>query len=58
MNRGDVTRGLWKYIKANELQDPKNKSKIRNDERMFKVYLCDSVCTFLSLCLSVSGCYC
>ena len=30
---------MWAYIKENKLQDPKNKSMIKCDEKLSKVYL-------------------
>ena len=34
VTRGDATKKLWEYIKANNLQDPENKRSIVPDEKM------------------------
>lgn len=34
MSRGEVTRKIWEYIKANDLQDPENKRTIRPDTKL------------------------
>ncbi|PIA12795.1 SWIB-domain-containing protein [Coemansia reversa NRRL 1564] len=36
--RTDVVKNLWKYIKANELQDPSDKRYILCDERLQKLF--------------------
>jgi chromatin remodeling complex protein RSC6 len=36
--RTDVVSKLWKYIKKNKLQDPKNKRNIRADEKLKAVF--------------------
>lgn len=33
-----MVKKLWEYIKANELQDPKDKRQIRCDEKMQAVF--------------------
>ncbi len=38
MTRGNVTKKLWEYIKANNLQDPKNKRLIIPDAKLAKVF--------------------
>lgn len=38
MGRPEATKKLWDYIKANNLQDPKNKRLIVPDERLEKVF--------------------
>ncbi len=38
MPRTEVTKKLWAYIKANNLQDPKNKRNILPDEKLAKVF--------------------
>jgi len=38
MPRLDVVEGLWAYIKANNLQDPKNKRNINADANIKKVF--------------------
>jgi chromatin remodeling complex protein RSC6 len=37
MARMEVTKKLWDYIKANNLQDPKNKRLIVPDAKLAKV---------------------
>jgi upstream activation factor subunit UAF30 len=36
--RTEITSGLWKYIKANDLQDPKNKRDILTDAKLKAVF--------------------
>ena len=36
--RTEVTKKLWKYIKANRCQDPKNLRNIIPDEKLAKVF--------------------
>jgi DNA topoisomerase I len=36
-SRGDVLKGLWDYIKANNLQDPKNKRTIVPDQKLSQI---------------------
>jgi len=38
MPRSEVVKGLWVYIKKNNLQDPKNKRNIIADENLFLVF--------------------
>jgi chromatin remodeling complex protein RSC6 len=38
MPRSEVVKGLWVYIKKNNLQDPKNKRNINADETLKKVF--------------------
>ena len=38
MPRSEVVKGLWVYIKKNNLQDPKNKRNINADENLKKVF--------------------
>jgi chromatin remodeling complex protein RSC6 len=38
MPRSEVVKGLWVYIKKNNLQDPKNKRNINADEKLKKVF--------------------
>jgi len=38
MPRSEVVKALWKYIKAKNLQDPKNKRNINADEALKKVF--------------------
>jgi DNA topoisomerase-1 len=37
LSRPEATKKLWEYIKANKLQDPKNKRMIRPDDKLSKV---------------------
>jgi len=43
MPRSEVTKKLWEYIKKNNLQDPKDKRTILNDEKLKKVFGIPSV---------------
>ena len=38
MPRSEVVKGLWVYIKKNNLQDPKNKRNINADAALQKVF--------------------
>jgi len=38
MPRSEVVKGLWVYIKKNNLQDPKNKRNINADAALTKVF--------------------
>lgn len=38
MPRSEVVKNLWVYIKKNNLQDPKDKRTILNDENLKKVF--------------------
>lgn len=38
LSRGEVTKKVWDYIKANQLQDPVNKRLIRPDALLTKVF--------------------
>jgi chromatin remodeling complex protein RSC6 len=38
MPRTEVTKALWVYIKANNLQDPNNKRDIIADEKLKKIF--------------------
>ena len=38
MPRTEVTKKIWEYIKANELQDPNNKRNINADEKLKKIF--------------------
>jgi len=44
--RTDVVKGMWGYIKANNLQNPDNKREILLDEKMKKVFGCDTFTMF------------
>jgi upstream activation factor subunit UAF30 len=44
--RTDVVKGMWDYIKANELQNPDNKREIFLDEKMKNVFGCDTFTMF------------
>lgn len=43
MARSEVTKQIWVYIKANNLQDPKDKRTILADEKLKKVFGVDKV---------------
>ena len=34
---------MWAYIRAESLQDPKDRRKIRNDDKMFKLFKCKNM---------------
>lgn len=38
MPRSEVVKGLWVYIKKNDLQDQKNKRNINADDKLKKVF--------------------
>lgn len=38
MARSEVVKGLWAYIKKNNLQDQKNKRNINADDKLKKVF--------------------
>jgi len=38
LSRTDVTRKLWVYIRANNLQDPANKTFIKADDKLKAVF--------------------
>ena len=38
MPRTEVTKAIWVYIKANNLQDPANKRNIVADEKLKKIF--------------------
>ena len=38
LSRGQVTKKVWEYIKAHDLQDPKNKRLIVPDAKLAKVF--------------------
>lgn len=38
MPRSEVVKKLWVYIKANNLQDPKDKRMINADEKLKKIF--------------------
>lgn len=50
--RSNVLKGVWKYIRDNNLQDPNNKKTVINDEAMKKVFQSDTI-TFSDIIVSV-----
>lgn len=46
ITRGEVVKKVWDYIKANNLQDPKDKRRINADAKLKKVFGADSVTMF------------
>ena len=38
LSRGDIMKKIWKYIKDNDLQDPKNKRLIKPNADLAKVF--------------------
>eukprot|EP00904_Undaria_pinnatifida_P000627 jgi/Undpi1/10565/HiC_scaffold_29.g13015.m1 len=41
--KATVTKAVWAYIRAESLQDPKDRRKIRNDDKMFKLFKCKNM---------------
>ena len=54
MPRSEVVKALWKYIKGNNLQDPKNKRNINADEALKKVFGGKSVVNMFEMTKLVS----
>ncbi len=54
MPRSEVVKGLWAYIKKNNLQDPKNKRNINADESLKKVFGGKSVVNMFEMTKLVS----
>eukprot|EP00735_Rhodelphis_limneticus_P014911 TRINITY_DN9021_c0_g1::TRINITY_DN9021_c0_g1_i1::g.18223::m.18223 TRINITY_DN9021_c0_g1::TRINITY_DN9021_c0_g1_i1::g.18223 ORF type:complete len:132 (-),score=51.19,sp/O74503/UAF30_SCHPO/33.33/9e-19,SWIB/PF02201.13/1.5e-26 TRINITY_DN9021_c0_g1_i1:81-476(-) len=46
MARTDIIKNLWKYIKANDLQNPDNKREILCDEKFKSVFARDKMNMF------------
>ncbi len=46
VTRGDVVKKVWDYIKANNLQDPKDKRRIIADAHLKRIFGADSVTMF------------
>jgi upstream activation factor subunit UAF30 len=46
VSRTDVVKKMWAYIRANNLQDPRNKRQIKADEKMKAVFGKDTVSMF------------
>ncbi len=44
--RTEVVKGLWAYIKANNLQNPEDKREILLDEKMKSLFHCDKITMF------------
>lgn len=38
MPRTEVTKKIWEYIKANDLQDPANRRNINADDKLKKIF--------------------
>ena len=55
MPRSEVVKGLWVYIKKNDLQDPKNKRNIVADEKLKKVFGGKSVVNMFEMTKLVSA---
>ena len=45
-SRPELTRQLWKYIKANKLQDPTDGRQIINDSAFRDIFECDQMTMF------------
>jgi upstream activation factor subunit UAF30 len=54
MPRSEVVKGLWAYIKKNDLQDPKNKRNINADANLKKVFDGKSVVNMFEMTKLVS----
>ncbi len=52
--RTEITKKLWDYIKANGLQDQKNKRNINADEKLAKVFGGKKVVTMFEMTKLVS----
>lgn len=46
MSRPQIVKSMWEYIKAKDLQNPKDKREILCDKKMKKVFGCDSFTMF------------
>lgn len=46
MPRTEVTKKIWEYIKANNLQDPANKRNINADAKLKPIFKKDQVSMF------------
>ena len=46
MPRTEVTKKIWEYIKANNLQDPANKRNINADAKLKPIFQKDQVSMF------------
>lgn len=53
--RTQVTKKLWEYIKANDLQNPKNKREIVADAKLKPVFNGKSKVTMFEMTKLVSG---
>jgi chromatin remodeling complex protein RSC6 len=55
MPRSEVVKGLWAYIKKNNLQDPKNKRNINADAALKKVFAGKDVVNMFEMTKLVSA---
>lgn len=55
MPRSEITKKLWDYIKANDLQDPNNKRNIRADDKLKAVFGGKDVVTMFEMTKLVSA---
>lgn len=55
MPRSEVVKQIWVYIKANNLQDPKNKRNINADEKLKKVFGGKGTVSMFEMTKLVSG---
>ena len=46
LSRGEVVSKIWKYIRANNLQNPENRREILADNKLRKVFGKDKVTMF------------
>lgn len=46
ITRGEVVKKMWEYIKANNLQDPKDRRRINADSKLKPIFGVDSVTMF------------
>ena len=55
MPRTEVTKKLWEYIKANNLQNPENKRNIIPDEKLAAIFGSDQEVTMFEMTKLVSA---
>ena len=55
MSRGQVVKGLWDYIKKNNLQNPANKRNILADDKLKPIFGGKAEVTMFEMTKLVSG---